>query len=421
MKKKIIALSLLLPITANAQNIDLQSVIKEAVTESNESKIALINRSNSSFDLTIAKSKFLPTVSFNGSLVRQKRAGEFTKNTTLNSLALTYNLYNGGIDSLAVSVAELEKAKAKLEFHNSINDIIMNTTKLYFELISQNELLKSYVMAEKRAFLSMEIEKTRFDEGASSKTSYLRAESAYYNFKSLNINTEAQIHGFNTEFTRIVGTAPPKVLPVPVLDFLAVPKTLTDALLQASTKNVSLLTAVINKVIATKNAEIAANANHPTLSFSTEAGINQDSESSWSAGVNYSMPLYTGNQITANARKADMQKKLMQQVFIKTQSDVNIEVISSWKEYLAAQGTVTSSQKSLLASAMITDEANIRYDSGEMSVTELMKAQEDHLTIKERYYEALSQRAMAKLKLLNITGGLDISLLSDASPTLGVK
>ena len=111
----------------------------------------------------------------------------------------------------------------------------------------------------------------------------------------------------------------------------------------------------------------------------------------------------------------------MQQVLSKTVSDVNIGVISAWKKYLASQGTAISLQKALLTSTMITEATNIRYDSGEMSVTELMETQQEHLTIKKRYYDALSQRAMAKLNLLNITGGLDIRLVSADSTTPGVK
>ena len=422
MKKQIIAVSLLLSLTANAQNIDLQSVIKQAITVSNESKIAIIKRSNSNFDLSIAKSAFFPKVSFAGSATRRKESfmQDITE-TTLNSLVLTYNLYNGGKDILAVTVAELQKAKATLEFYNSINDIVINTTQLYFKIISEAELLKSYKVAEKRASLSMEIEKTRFEAGLSTKISYLRAESAYYNFKSLRINAEAFIYSLNAEFIRIVGTAPPAVLPIPVFDFFTMPKTLTDSILQAKSKNPSLLIANINTIIAAKEAEIAFNAQYPTLSFMALTSSNQDQENSWSAGVEYSLPLYTGNKITANIGKAEMNKKLMQQVLSKTLSDVNIGVISAWKKYLASQGTAISSQKALSASTMITEAANIRYDSGQMSVTELMETQEEHLTIKKRYYEALSQRAMAQLNLLNITGSLDIGLFSGDSAALGIK
>ena len=422
MKKQIITVSLLLSLTANAQNIDLQSVIKQAITVSNESKIAIIKRSNSNFDLSIAKSAFFPKVSFAGSATRRKESFiQDTTATTLNSLVLTYNLYNGGKDVLAVTVAELQKAKATLEFYNSINDIVLSTTQLYFKIISETELLKSYKVAEKRASLSMEIEKTRFEEGVSNKISYLRAESAYYNFKSLRINAEALLDGINSEFIRIVGTAPPAVLPIPVLDFVTIPETLTESQLQAKGKNLSLLIANINTVIAGKEVEIASNTQKPTLSFKALTSRNQDYQESWSAGVEYILPLYTGNKITANIGKEENNKKLMQQVLSKTVSDVNIGVISAWKKYLASQGTAISLQKALLTSTMITEATNIRYDSGEMSVTELMETQQEHLTIKKRYYDALSQRAMAKLNLLNITGGLDIRLVSADSTTPGVK
>ena len=422
MKKKIIAVSLLLSVTANAQTMDLQSAIKQAISVSDESKIALLKRDTSKFDVTIANSAFLPQISLTGSATRSRKIlqQDITEDA-LNSLVLTYNLFNGGIDILAYNVAKLNEAKAKTEFYSSMSDIIISTAELYFKILSEAELLNSYEVAEKRAQVSMKIEQTRFESGVSNKISYLKAESAYYNFRSLRIKSEALVHSLNTEFTRMVGTVPPALLPIPRLDFVTMPKTLSESILQAKSKNPDLLIAVLDAVIAAKEAEMASNAGYPTIDFQSSMGSDINNKQSWSAGVQYNIPLYTGNKITSNTGKAELNKKLKQQVLSKKRSEVNAGVLTAWENYLSSQDTNISSEKALFASAMIKEATGIRYDSGEVSVSELLEIEEEYLLIKKRYYEALSDCALAKLNLLNITGGLKVGLFSDSSAALNVK
>ena len=408
MKKYIILSSLIFTATAHADVINLQSVVKQALNLTSEAKIAKSIYKNTSFDISIAKSKFLPTIALGGSVSKNRVSDlQAVTNKTMNTLSIKQNLFNGGGDVAGLSVAYLNQEKAKAQYAKKINSIIVNTTKLYFNIISETELLKSYNVAQNRSQLALDIEKTRFNAGVVDKTSYLQGQSTYYNFRSLYVKTKAGLDGLRAEFLRIVGNEAPKALPIPSFDRIEVPKTLAEAQLEAKKYNLDLIIAKINLRIADENNKVAMSKHLPTISL--DGSLNKDNKNvnSWSTSIQYSIPLYSGNAINSNVAKTENSKQVAREGVKKALSDLNIAVISAWQNYVASKISFQSLEKSFEASQLALQASKIRYDSDQVGITKYLEAQEKHLTAKKLYYDAISHSALSTLSLLSVIGGLN--------------
>ena len=123
-------------------------------------------------------------------------------------------------------------------------------------------------------------------------------------------------------------------------------------------------------------------------------------------GVNVSLPLYEGGEISAKTRRAAAQAKANEYHLKDLEDQVRLDAESAFlvlqnsvDELLAAQQAVTSYRTSL-------EGTRKGYEIGSRSVIDLLKVAHDHETAQRNYYVALYTQIMARVRLKAATGVL---------------
>jgi outer membrane protein len=123
-------------------------------------------------------------------------------------------------------------------------------------------------------------------------------------------------------------------------------------------------------------------------------------------GLNVSVPLYEGGEISAKTKRAAAQAKaneyhlkdLEDQVVLDTENAFAL-LQNSVPELLAAQQAVASNRTSLEATRK-------GYEIGSRSVVDLLKVAHDYEAAQRNYYLALYSQVMARVRLKAATGVL---------------
>ena len=164
--------------------------------------------------------------------------------------------------------------------------------------------------------------------------------------------------------------------------------------------------------VAQDEVEIQRRARWPKLNIG--AGYSYDKGSflpslesnKMRIGVNVSVPLYEGGEISARTKRAAAQAKaneyrlkdLQDQVLLDTESAFLV-LQNSVDELLAAQQAVTSYRTSLEATRK-------GYEIGSRSVVDLLKIAYDHEAAQRNYYVALYTQLVARVRLKAAAGVL---------------
>lgn len=164
--------------------------------------------------------------------------------------------------------------------------------------------------------------------------------------------------------------------------------------------------------VARDEVEIQRRAHWPKLNlgagYSYEKGsfLPSIETNKMRIGVNVSLPLYEGGEISARTKRAAAQAKaneyhlkdLEDQILLDTESAFLV-LQNSVDELLAAQQAVTSYRTSLEATRK-------GYEIGSRSVVDLLKVAYDHEAAQRNYYVALYTQIMARVRLKAATGVL---------------
>lgn len=386
-----------------AKSINIYSFVKKVLQNSEQAKIARLDRRNGQYEIALAKSKLSPSLSLTGSLQKQSTPHQ-EKVFKANKIQFLFTLFDGGKSQQQLDVAVLNAEKIKNTYRKNISDIIVRAAKLYCAIRIDAKLLQSYEQAARRAKKSMDKEKIRFDSGLVDESRYLAASSAFYKSQVLLQQTQTTVDNLDRQYFHYVDRRPPKVLPLPTAGFLVVPKNLEQAKKRALENNAGLRIAKLDLEMAQKGISIARSRRAPSVALQGNYGY-QDSALQTVFGVSYTFPLASDANAVA-VRKALLNYHKARQALQEVQWNLSNTIISNWRNYNTSKLAIHSFKLARDASRRILEEQTVRYNMGQIDAMVYLKAQQDFLSAQKDYLQGLSTYIDTTLSLLAVIGDL---------------
>lgn len=412
----------------------LVDVVNQALCSNPQTRETWANARFQAAQVGVAKAAYLPTVTLNTSVSRSKNsAGGNLQLTTITNtglggfaqpinrftsvVSLNYLLYNfGGRE------AQLESAQRTLEASNWTHDAILQVVmfaaiQAYYQVFATQAAAEAALISEQASNEALNAAQKRYEVGAAALADALQAQTAFAQAKlnrkktegdaRIAIGTLANALGLDADY-RLNIAAP--FLPKPDAE----QETLVHRLIEEA-KNMRPDLAAAEATVKAAEANVkAAEAGHwPSISLIGNYGYSHTSLpsdiQSWTMGMQISVPLFTGLNVTYQIRSAKEQLDVKRADYDRLEQSVSLDVWRAYQQLNTAHESFKSSED-LLASALQSEKVALgRYKAGAGNIIDLLNAQSSHANARLQLIQAQYTWLTQKAQLAQALGQLDFS------------
>ena len=322
------------------------------------------------------------------------------------------NLYDFGSTDLATKIEELRLQSLHLKNQGIIQTVLYNATDAYYQILRQQNLLelekKSLRALEERLNASQE----RFELGALTKTQLSLVEAQVAGARGGVQSREGQLEIARELFFLAVGEYPQRLINPNSTP--AIPTSVGEAIELANSMNPSLQQAKIAVTIAEINrTKSYIDALTPPIRLQGSLTSNFDlrdqevtRKNTYSIGLQYSIPIFTGGKLSSAKRTVDSQVQVARVDLMQQSLMIENQINNSWHQLQIAESliAVISEERDysrLALEGIITEEA-----LGAKTPLDVIEAEKDLLASNTNVIDALINRDLAKYNLLRAVGML---------------
>ncbi|WNL15887.1 TolC family outer membrane protein [Arcobacter cryaerophilus gv. pseudocryaerophilus] len=419
----------------NANALTLKETLNEVLETNPVVQERLKNLNETREDLNIAKSEWLPSLDYRGTIGRNnsgdlKDSGNSSFNHTVrdssyshytNSLKLTQNIFNGFSTTEKINYQEARVFGAAYHYLENANDIAFNMTQAYIDLLRSYQLLqnaKDNVVINKKIYEDVQ---SLYDQGLTTKSEmtkiYASLSLANSNLVVQQNNTMDKEFKFKRLYGRSVNVG---TLEVPKLD-LAMPESKQRATMIAIQNNPSMIVSSYNIKGAQALYREKKSKFMPSVDIEAEQMFNDYTKDNGFDSADDRQRIYAvlnWNLFKGGAHSADLQKsrstinkELELQRDLKRQTIEGLEL--SWSAYEMLGKQLTELYKYYEYSEETLSSYQSEYELGRRTLLDLLSAQNDLISSKAQIINAQMDRLFAQYRILDAMGMLVSSVLDD--------
>lgn len=432
---KSIAASAICLLGINANALTLKETLNEVLDTNPVVQERLKNLNETREDLNIAKSEWMPSLDYRGTIGRNnggdlKDSGNSSFNHTArdvsyshytNSLKLTQNIFNGFSTTEKINYQETRVFGAAYHYLENANDISFQMTGAYIDLLRSYQLLqnaKDNVAINKKIYEDVQ---SLYDQGLTTKSEmtkiYASLSLANSNMVVQQNNTMDKEFKFKRLFGRGVNVG---TLEVPKLD-LAMPESKERATMVAIQNNPSMIVSSYNIKGAQALYREKKSKFMPTVDIEAEQVFNDYTKENGYDSADDRQRIYAvlnWNLFKGGAHSADLQKsrstinkEIELQRDLKRQTIEGLEL--SWSAYEMLGKQLTELYKYYEYSEETLTSYQSEYEMGRRTLLDLLSAQNDLISSKAQIINAQMDRLFAQYRILDAMGMLVGSVLDE--------
>ena len=228
----------------------------------------------------ISKSEFLPSLTITGTqssiktseIIDQSgsKSDDTKRNTDSKKISIDQKIFQGfqGINKFKKSKLEFEKAKN--EYNQIEQEIILDSVSAYYDLIFKSKSKEFNLANVNLLEQQVESDKLRLQKGEISLTDLAQSESSLAGAQANFTKADTEYVSAIAEFEKITRVNAPNDFADPLQITFDMPKSLKEALISSNKNNPSLMIARINLAISERelNVEKAKLSPSATLNYS---------------------------------------------------------------------------------------------------------------------------------------------------------
>jgi len=411
-------------------------VVNHALCNNPQTRQAWANARFQAGQVGIAEAAYLPTVTLNTSVSRSMNSSSSSLQITSISntgsgsaakainrftpvLSLSYLLYNFGARE-----ALLDNAEKTLEAANWTHDAVLQTVmfaaiQAYYQVFATQSAADASLVSENATKEALNAAKKRYEIGAAALADALQAQTAFAQAKLNRQKTEGDARIAAGNLANALGLQADFHLHI-AAPFLPKPDAEQDSnvhqLIEQAKSMRPDLAAAEATVAAAEAGVKAAEAGHmPSISLIGNLGYNLTSlpseTQSWTLGMQVSVPLFTGFNVTYQVRSAKEQLEVKRANLDQLEQSVGLDVWRAYQLLNTARESFSSSED-LLASALQSERVAMgRYKAGAGNIIDLLNAQASHANARLQLIQAQYAWLTQKAQLTQALGQLDFSSL----------
>ena len=303
------------------------------------------------------------------------------------SLSLSYVLADFGARSAGIDAQRYQLIAALLNNNRRLQDGVAAVEAAYFAWHASRAQVLAFQQQEASLNASLEAVTLRLNTGLVARADQLRARAALTEAELARASAERD--GVKAEAALKQAAGIPQTTRLH-LDWPSPPQNadethlaLADLLDEALRQRPDLQALQAATASARAEADRAHAARWPTVSLSANTGRtsflegNRDTTTSYSVGVNLSVPLFDGGRLRGLARAAERDADRLQAEESVQANTVTREVADAYHDTRYAQTQSTRIRDLLAAASESAQAAQARYQAGVGSLLELLTAQAD--------------------------------------------
>lgn len=334
-----------------------------------------------------ARATLLPQINLTAGydFTRADSVGGDSDNLTAG-VGFSQELYNRA-SWITLDTAEKTARQADSEYAAAQQSLILRTAQAYFEVLRSKDNLES-VRANKAAVArQLEQTKQRFEVGLSAITDVHDAQAQYDRVLADEVVAENNLLNQYEALREITGQEHNNI-DVLDTDRFAAARPEQDVnffLEEAQSKNLDLLSARIGQDIAKDNITLASSGHLPKLTLDGGYGYDNERNSSnprygsgstnaFNAGINLSVPLYTGGNITSQTRQAEFAYVEASEQLEQTYRSVVRNVRANNNNINSSIGAIRAFEQTVISAESALEATKAGFDVGTRTIVDVLEA-----------------------------------------------
>jgi adhesin transport system outer membrane protein len=401
-KTTVVAIALALCGTsALAQNIDALRAAAEKAVTSNPDVVARLHAYQAAVDaVDIARAAYLPRVDLNANVghdsdhidSRNPQSQSLSRGGV--GLSLNQLLWDGLGTRRDVQRIGHEKLARYFELLDVTEQTALEAARAYYDVQRLRRLVQlaedNYVQHK---YASLQIQ-SRFKAGVGRGVD-LEQANARLALAESNLSTEvANLHDVTARYQRVVGEAPPKLLPPAALSASSMPANADDAVGAAIRQSASISASIESLRSARSSAQLRESAFQPRVEarVRTDTGRNLDSirdrRSNATAEVVLNWNLYNGGADQARVRQQVNIVSQAADLRDKTCRDTRQVAAIAYNDTRKLAEQLQLLDRNTLSIEKARDAYRQQFDIGQRSLLDLLNAENELYTAKRAYANA---------------------------------
>lgn len=369
--------------------LSLSQIVDLALTNNPITRIAWLQARAAEASLGSRQASWLPEVDLNGSLVRSRSAAQAGRPSVAQtgfgpSLALNQLLFDFGGRAALIDESRAALITANLLHSQSIQDVILRAETAFYRVLDGSALMAAQdaTIRERQTFL--DAAEARHRAGVSTIADVLQARTALSQATLSRETIEGDLRTAEGQLATAMGLPPSTrvdlgSLPVdvPARELTAEVATL---IANALANRPDLNAARAEVLVAEARVREVRSQGLPTLSLAGSVGrpspgLFTTGSVSYSAGLFFRWPLFTGFRNRYDIRQAEFRAASERENARRIEQGVGLEVWTGYNALQTATHRLTTVRDLLKSAQESADVASGRYRAGVGSVIDLLTAE----------------------------------------------
>jgi outer membrane protein len=290
---------------------------------------------------------------------------------------------------ITLDTAEKTARQADSQYAAAQQSLILRTAQAYFEVLRSKDNLES-VRANKAAVArQLEQTKQRFEVGLSAITDVHDAQAQYDRVLADEVVAENNLLNQYEALREITGQEHNNIDVLDTDRFAAArpEQNVNFFLEEAQSKNLDLLSARIGQDIAKDNITLASSGHLPKLTLdggygydnernsdSQRVQLGNDTTNVFNAGLNLSIPLYTGGNITSQTRQAEFAYVEASEQLEQTYRSVVRNVRANNNNINSSIGAIRAFEQTVISAESALEATKAGFDVGTRTIVDVLEA-----------------------------------------------
>jgi len=338
----------------------------------------------------------------------------FSNNFTA-SLSLRQPLWQGGKVFTALSIAKLYKKYSERQAEAIKAAVVQNAEVLFYSAILKKSRLAALEKAFEATSHNLEVIEKLFSQGLVSKFEVLRARVEKANLQPAILNSESEMRLSRKRLKSFLGidlNEPIELIEVASdtsLVDLPPLETLVDTALarRPEMQQAGLLAEISHKAI-----RVAKGGYYPSLdaissyswqSVSDDFTLSGHTAESWTAGITLSIPIFSGGYTKGEVKQRHSEYNQARLAALQLRDDIKLEVEQAYDQLVQAKKALDIQKETIAQAEEGLRIANLRYETGEGTLLEVLSAQAALTAARNSKAEALFSFRVAGSQLKKST------------------
>ncbi|MFC1234673.1 outer membrane channel protein TolC [Vibrio sp. F74] len=377
--------------------------------------------------ITSSRATLLPQINLTASYDITRSDYDSAENNTLAAgINFSQELYQRS-SWITLDTAEKSARQADAAYAAQQQNLILRVSTAYFEVLRAQDSLE-FVRAEKAAVArQLEQTKQRFEVGLSAITDVHDAQAEYDTVLANEVVSENDLVNSYEALREITGREHTdlKVLDTKTFSTSETQESALQLMELAQTKNLTLLTARISQDIARDSISLASSGHLPSLTLDGGYGYTDKGESNsdydantFNVGLNLSVPLYTGGDITSQVKQAEFNYVAASEDLEATYRSIVTTVRSSSNNINATIGTIRAYEQSVVSAKSALEATEAGFDVGTRTIVDVLDSTRRLYDANRNLSDARYNYIISVLNLRDATGTLSEQEILDINTGL---